>query len=122
MKVVNVAGFNVKFEKNGKLYKVPNDNKLHLIPDSCYYEDNFQGLLRVIVPPAPVKKFANKMNTKNKSVDVNDPTIKEVVIEKIKEDKKKPLAGKKLKTSVRKKLRKTKKTGKKKTTKKKEDE
>ena len=118
MKVVNVAGFPVKFEKDGKEIRVPNDNQLHIIPDQCFYEDNFQGLLRVIVPPMSVQQVVKKMNTPTKNVDVNDPTIKEIVIEKIEEKKSKPLAGKKLKASVRKNLKKTRKTGKKKTTKK----
>lgn len=115
MKVINVAGFDIKFNKDDKIYFVPNDGKLHIIPDKCFFEDNFQGLLRVIIPPTPVKHVVKKMNTSTKSVDVNDPTIKEVVIEKVEEKKKKPLAGKKLKPSIRKKLRKTRKTGKKKT-------
>ena len=116
MKVINVSGFPVKFEKEGKEYRVPNDNQLHMIPDVCYFQDNFQGLLRVIVPPILVQQVVKKMNTSTRIVDVNDPTIKEVIIEKIEEKKSKPLAGKKLKSSVRKSLKKTRPTGKKKAT------
>jgi len=108
MKVVNIAGFPVQFEKGGKTYSVPYDNQPHVIPDACFYEDNFQGLLRVIVPPVPVKKVVAKME---EPVDIDDPTVKEVVIEK---SKPKPLAGKKLKPSIRAKLRKTRNTGRKK--------
>ena len=116
MKVINVAGFTVKFEKDGRTYNIPNDNVLHTIPDKCFYEDNFQGLLRVIVPPTQVKMVVQKMNTPTRFVDVNDPTIKEVVIEEVEKKKNKPLAGKRLKSSVRKSLKKTRPTGKKKAT------
>lgn len=107
MKVINVAGFPVKFEKEGRTYSVPNDNQLHIIPDKCYFEDNFQGLLRVIVPPTEVHQVTRKMNNKTRRVDINDPTIKEIVLDTIEEKKKKPLAGKRLKPAIRKKLRKT---------------
>ena len=116
MKVVNVAGFPVKFEKEGREFIVNADNQLHTIPDKCFYEDNFQGLLRVVIPPIPVQQVVKKMSTPNRSVDVNDPTIKEVVIEEVEKKKNKPLAGKKLKSSVRKSLKKTRPTGKKKAT------
>jgi hypothetical protein len=108
MKVVNVAGFDMRFEKEGITYKVPNDGKLHIIPDRCFYEDNFQGLLRVIVPPTPVKQVVKEMVTFNKVVDINDETIKEIVIERVEEKMSKPLMGKKLKSKVREKLKKTK--------------
>jgi len=113
MKVVNVAGFTVKFEKDGRTYNIPNDNVLHTIPDKCFYEDNFQGLLRVIVPPTQVKMVVQKMNTPTRFVDVNDPTIKEIVIEHVERKNNKPLAGKKLSKSIRKDLKKTRPTGKK---------
>ena len=114
MKVINVAGFPVQFEKNSRLYKVPNDNQPHVIPDACFYEDNFQGLLKVVVPPAPVKKIVDKIDG---GVNLDNPEIKEIIIEK---SKPKPLAGKKLKSKVRANLRKTRNTGKKKETVKKE--
>jgi len=113
MKVVNVAGFTVKFEKDGRTYNIPNDNQLHVIPDKCYFTDNFQGLLRVIVPPTQVKMVVQKMNTPTRFVDVNDPTIKEIVIEHVERKNNKPLAGKKLSKSIRKDLKKTRPTGKK---------
>ena len=116
MKVINVAGFPVKFEKDGKTYNIPNDNQLHVIPDKCYFTDNFQGLLRVIVPPQPVQQIVKRMSTPTRRVDVNDPTIKEVVIEEVEKKKNKPLAGKKLNASIRKSLKKTRPTGKKKVT------
>jgi len=109
MRVINVAGFDVEFEKNEKKYKVPADNQLHFIPDVCFFEDNFQGLLRVVVPPTSVKKAVNEIP----NADLNDPKVKEDVIEK---SKPKPLSGKKLKPKIRAKLRKTKPTGKKKVT------
>lgn len=122
MKVVNVAGFDVKFEKEGRVYRVPNDGRLHPIPDKCFYEDNFQGLLRVIIPPQPVKQIVKKMEGSNKNnVDVNEPNIKEVIIEKVEEKKNKPLKGKKIKSKVRANLKKTKKTTKKTSQKKKEE-
>ena len=107
MKVVNVAGFDVSFEKDGIVYKVPSDNQLHLIPDNCYYEDNFQGLLRVIVPPLSVKQMVKKMSNGNRMIDINDSNVREIVIGKIEEKKSKPLAGKKIKASTRARLRKT---------------
>jgi len=114
MKVVNVAGFDVKFEKDGRTYFVKNDSQLHQIPDKCFYEDNFQGLLRVVVPPLTVRQVVKKMETKEKAVDVNDQTIKEIVIDKIEQKKNKPLKGKKIKPKIRSKLKKTRLTGKKK--------
>lgn len=119
MKVVNVAGFNVKFEKNGRTYNVYNNGRLHTIPDDCFYEDNFQGLLRVIVPPKPVKKVVKDMENDKKVVDINEPNIKEIVIDKVKEKKNKPLKNKKIKPEVRSKLKKTRPTGTKKSTNKK---
>jgi hypothetical protein len=107
MKVINVAGFDVKFDKNGKTYFIPNDSLLHSIPDECFFQDNFQGLLRVIVPPVSVKQVVNRMNNFNKFVDIDNPSIKEIVIDEIEKKKNKPLAGKKLKNSIRQKLRKT---------------
>jgi len=108
MKVVNVAGFDVKFEKEGRVYRVPNDGRLHPIPDKCFYEDNFQGLLRVIIPPQPVKQIIKKMECFNKkNVDVNEPNIKEIIIDKVEEKKNKPLKGKKIKSKVRAELKKT---------------
>jgi hypothetical protein len=101
MKVINVAGFDVKFNRNGVDYYIPNDSKLHIIPDECYYIDNFQGLLRVIVPPVPVKQIIREF-TGNRSIDINEPTIKEIIIEKIEEKKNRPLVGKKIKPKIRK--------------------
>lgn len=118
MKVVNVAGFDVKFEKEGRTYKVPNDGGLHQIPDRCFYEDNFQGLLRVIIPPQPVKQVVKKLETTEGTFDINEPNIKEIIIEKFEEKNSKPLKGKKIKSKVRSRLKKTRPTGRKKTTKK----
>jgi len=111
MKVINVAGFDVKFDKNGRTYRVPNDGLLHVIPDECFFEDNFQGLLRVIVPPQPVKQVLKTIETPK--FDINEPTIKEIIIEKIEEKKSKPLKGVKLNKKVRLEKRKTRPTGKK---------
>lgn len=106
MKVINVAGFDVKFEKDERMYHVPNDGNLHSIPDKCFYEDNFYGLLRVIIPPKPVQKVVKETH-----IDINEPENKQEVIDK---SKPKPLKGKKLKSTVRKKLHRTRPTGKKK--------
>jgi len=115
MKVLNVAGFNLKFERNERVLNVPNDGQLHFVPDDYFFAgESFDGMLRVVVPPDPVKTIIKKMEKENKIVDINDPTIKEIVIEKIKEKESKPLKGKKLKSSVRTKLRKTRPTGRKK--------
>ena len=111
MKVINVAGFDVKFDKNGRTYRVPNDGLLHVIPDECFFEDNFQGLLRVIVPPQPVKQVLKTIETPK--FDINEPTIKEIIIEKIEEKKSKPLKGVKLNKKVRLERKKTRPTGKK---------
>jgi hypothetical protein len=49
------------------------------------------------------------METLNKPfVDINDPEIKEIIIEKIEDIKKKPLKGKRIKSSIRSKLKKSK--------------
>jgi hypothetical protein len=109
MKVINVAGFEVKFEKNGKTYRVPNDGLLHIIPDVCFYEDNFQGLLRVIVPPTSIKKVIKKIDG---SIELDDPSVKEIIIKE--SENKPPLAGKRIKSKIRSKLKKTKNTGRKK--------
>lgn len=114
MKVVNVAGFPVKFEKNGRIFVIPSDNQLHPIPDECFYQDNFQGLLRVIVPPIQVKQVIKKMSTPTKMVDMNDPSIKEIIIDEVEKKNNKPLAGKKIKKSKRNELKKTRPNGKKK--------
>jgi len=111
MKVINVAGFDVKFDKNGRTYSIPNDGLLHVIPDECFYTDNFQGLLRVIVPPQPVKQVLKTIDTPK--FDINEPTIKEIIIEKIEEKKSKPLKGVKLNKKVRLEKKKTRPTGKK---------
>jgi len=111
MKVINVAGFDVKFDKKGKTYRVPNDGLLHVIPDDCFYQDNFQGLLRVIVPPLPVKQIIKTIDTPK--IDINEPKIKEIIIEKIEEKKNKPLKGIRLDLEVRTKLKRTRPTGKK---------
>lgn len=108
MKVINVAGFDVKFEKNGRTYRVPNDGLLHVIPDECFFEDNFQGLLRVIVPPQQVKQVIKQIETPK--FDVNEPNIKEIIIEKIEEKKSKPLKGVRIKSNVRSTLKKTRPT------------
>ena len=111
MKIINVAGFDVKFDKNGRTYRIPNDGLLHVIPDECFYEDNFQGLLRVIVPPQLVKQVIKTINTPK--IDINEPAIKEIIIEKIEEKNNKPLKGVRIDKSVRSKLKKTRPTGKK---------
>lgn len=114
MKVINVAGFHVKFEKFGRTYNIPSDGLLHVIPDECFYEDNFQGLLRVIVPPNEVKQVIRKIENP-RFIDFNEPNIKEIIIEKVEEEKNcKPLKGIRLNSGVRKGLRKSKPTGKKK--------
>lgn len=112
MKVINTAGFEVKFEKNGKTYRIPSDGFLHFIPDECFFEDNFQGLLRVVVPPVPVKQVIKQMESPK--FDVNEPEIKEIIIEKIQKKKEKPLTGIKIKKELRSNLKKTRPTGKKK--------
>jgi hypothetical protein len=109
--VINVAGFHIKFEKFGKTYKVPNDGLLHVIPDECFFEDNFNGLLRVIVPPQSVKQVLKTIDTPK--FDINEPTIKEIIIEKIEEKKSKPLKGVRLSKKVRLENRKTRPNGKK---------
>jgi len=111
MKIINVAGFDVKFDKNGRTYRIPNDGLLHVIPDECFYEDNFQGLLRVIVPPQLVKQVIKTINTPK--IDINETAIKEIIIEKIEEKNNKPLKGVRIDKSVRSKLKKTRPTGKK---------
>ena len=64
---------------------------------------------RVIIPPQSVKQVVKKMETLNKPfVDINDPEIKEIIIEKIEDIKKKPLKGKRIKSSIRSKLKKSK--------------
>lgn len=108
MKVLNVCGFDMKFDKDGVTYKVPNDTKLHFIPDKCFYEDNFTGLLRVIVPPQPVKQVIKQMEFPK--FDVNEPNIKEIIIEKIEEKKNKPLKGVRIKSKIRSTLKKTRPT------------
>lgn len=82
MKVINVAGFHVEFDKGGKTYKVPNDGNLHYIPDICYKEDNFQGLLRVIVPPEDIRRVI-KADYSNMYIDINNDNIKEILIDKV---------------------------------------
>lgn len=107
MKVINVAGFDVKFEKNGFTYKIPNDNLLHIIPDECFYQDNFTGLLRVIVPPVDAKKVINEMMLSRKHFDINEPKIIEIIIEKLEEKNKeenKPLKKIRIKKEIRDKL------------------
>ena len=113
MKVINVAGFTVSFDKNGKTYRIPNDGLLHIIPDECFYQDNFQGLLRVIVPPQPVKQVLKTIE--NPKADINEPSIKEIIIEKIEEKKNKPLKGVRLNKNVRLQKKKTRSTDKKNT-------
>jgi len=105
MKVVNVAGFDMSFVKDEVLYNVPDDGRLHSIPDKCFYEDNFQGLLRVIVPPSPIKQVVNKMDSKD-NIDINDHEVKQEVINKVEKNKKKPLANKRLSPNVREKFKK----------------
>lgn len=107
MKVINVAGFTVKFDKNNKTYTIPNDGLLHVIPDECFFTDNFQGLLRVIVPPQPVKQVLKTIE--NSRVDINEPEIKEIIIEKIEEKKNKPLKGVRIDKKVRLEKKKTRK-------------
>ena len=111
MKVINVAGFTVKFDRNGRTYRIPNDGMLHFIPDECFYNDNFQGLLRVIVPPQPVKQILRTIE--NTKCDINEPTIKEIIIEKIEEKKNKPLKGVKINKKIRLEKKKTRNTKKK---------
>ena len=111
MKVINVAGFTVRFEKNEKTYNIPNDGLLHVIPDECFYTDNFQGLLRVVVPPEPVKQILKKMDESKQ--DINEPEIKEIIIEKVEEKKNKPLKGIRLDKNIRSEKKKTRPTGKK---------
>ena len=105
MKVLNVAGFPIKFEKEGVTYRVPNDGRLHMIPDKCYFEDNFDGLLRVIEPPQNVKQTLKQI--KIPSYDINEPEIKEIIFNKIEEEETKPLKRIKIKESVRARLKKT---------------
>jgi len=105
MKVINVAGFDIKFDKNGQTYKVPCDGLLHIIPDICFFEDNFTGLLRVIVPPQPVKQILKTIDSPK--YDINEPSIKEIIIEKIEEKKNKPLKGVRLDKKVRSEKKKT---------------
>jgi len=101
MKVINVAGFLIKFEKFGKTYAIPDDNQLHFIPDDCYFTDNFQGLIRVIVPPISTKQIIRRIESNNKPIDINEPNIKEIIIEKVEEKKNKPLIGVKIKPKIR---------------------
>ena len=102
MKVLNVAGFDLKFERNEKVIRIPNDGALHSIPDDYFYQgDCFDGMLRIIVPPIPVQQVIRKMENINKSVDINDPSIKEIIIGKVEEKKNKPLKGKRLKPHIR---------------------
>jgi hypothetical protein len=108
MKVINVCGFDMKFDKNGRTFRVPNDNLLHVIPDECFFEDNFQGLLRVIVPPQQVKQVIKQIDAPK--FDVNEPNIKEIIFEKIEEKKNKPLKGVRIKSNLRSSLKKTKAT------------
>jgi len=108
MKVLNVAGFNLKFERNDRIINIPADNQLHAIPDDYFFAgESFDGMLRIVVPPITVKPIIKQMEKENKSIDINDPTIKEIVIEKIEEKKNKPLKGKRIKSSVRAEIRKT---------------
>jgi hypothetical protein len=100
MKVINVAGFNVRFEKDGVIYNIPYDNHLHVIPDKCFFEDSFQGLLRVIIPPISTKSIIKQIES-NKTIDINEPNIKEIIIEKVEEKKNKPLIGVKIKKNIR---------------------
>jgi hypothetical protein len=93
MKVINIFGTNFVFEKFSKLYSIPYDGYVYEIPDECI-KDDLNGILRVIVPPKP--KVVNN--------------IQEIKIEELKNDK--PLKGKKIKSELRKKLRKTRNTGK----------
>lgn len=116
MKVINICGFDFKFDRGGRTYRIPADGMLHVIPDECYYTDNFQGMLRVIVAPLPIKRMASRMD--RKVVDINDPTIKEIIIERVvnEEEKKnsKPLSGVRLKDATRTKLKRTNNAGRKK--------
>lgn len=100
MKVVNVCGFDFRFDKEGKTYTIPNDGQLHIIPDDCYFEDDFNGLLRVIVPPTDVKAVLKRVNAK-KAVDINDEDVKKAIEEELKKKNEKPLKGKKIKPKVR---------------------
>ena len=111
MKVINTAGFEVKFEKNEKTYRIPDDGLLHFIPDECFFNDNFQGLLRVIIPPVEVKKVIKEIEIIKS--DFNEPEIKEIIIDKIQDKKEKPLKGIKIKKELRSDLKKTKPTNKK---------
>jgi len=100
MKVLNVAGFDIQFDKNGKTFKVPNDGNLHYIPDICYKEDNFQGLLRVIVPPDDIKRIIRN-DYSNIYIDINNDNIKEILIDKVEKkeiiNNNKPINQKKIK-------------------------
>jgi hypothetical protein len=112
MKVVNVAGFDVKIEKNGKSYMILNDGQLHFIPDECIY-DNYQGLLRVIVPPVQMQKVINN-NEISQKIDFAEPIIseiKEIQLQEQAAKDKKVLLGVKLDKGTRIKLRKTRPTG-----------
>jgi len=100
LKVINVAGFHIKFEKNGKTYNVPHDGNLHNIPDICYKEDNFQGLLRVIVPPESIKRVIRN-DYSNIFIDINNDNIKEILIDKVEKkeiiNNSKPIDARKIK-------------------------
>lgn len=115
MKVVNVAGFDVKIEKNGSVYMIFNDGKLHYLPDECFFNDNFQGLLRVIIPPVQVQKVINNHEiVSSGSIDFADPVIseiKEIQLHEQEEKDKKVLLGVKLNKETRARLHKTKNTG-----------
>jgi len=119
MKVLNVAGFDLKFERNERFVKIPNDGQIHQIPDDYFFAgDCLNGMLRIVVPPIAVSQVVKKMEPTNRTVDINDQTIKEIIIEQINEKKNKPLKGKKLKPKIRAELKKTRLTGKKKVSKK----
>ncbi|MDD5651641.1 MAG: hypothetical protein PHF86_14700 [Candidatus Nanoarchaeia archaeon] len=118
MKVINVAGFDVKIEKNGNVYMVLNDGKLHYLPDECLYDDNFQGLLRVVIPPVNAQKVINSNEiVSNKTIDFAEPVVKEIreiELQSLEENEKKVLKGVKLKKETRIKLHRTKNTSSKK--------
>ena len=117
MKVLNVAGFDLRFEREGRVINIPYDNVLHSIPDDYFFAGEcFDGMLRIVIPPTSVTQIVKKMETNNRTVDINDQTIKEIIIEQINEKNNKPLKGKRIKPKIRAELKKTRPTGKKKVT------
>lgn len=89
MKVVNVFGFDFTFQKNDKIYFVPNDGNPHEIPDECI-EDDFLRIFQTVELPRP--KVLNELPK---------PEIIEIKIGNPKKIVKKSLKGVKIKKKKR---------------------